>query len=248
MNIRQKITHQKNWKLKMRIALLIPLMFVIVYIVAQSGAIDMSSITGFATLGAKSNDVNDDTLPDGFSNPLGTENDDAYSIFASDASDKDIDEDQNKDKDQSDNQSVQDENSDENNDTQIQAPPVLGGGGGSSGSAPDDEPVVTPPATDLPENDTDDSTELIPSSTGGGLPPANFWGILYINDTVADIGETIIARINNTEYQTTTVVEGYYTITVPGLEGSTVELIYNGEVLETEILIYGNVQNLDLSV
>lgn len=430
----------KNWKLKMRIALIIPLMFVIVYIVAQTGAIDMSSITGFATLGAKSNDVNDDNqIPAGLSGTIPDGND--YSIFTQDSSDKDKDKDKDKDddnnQDQSDNQSDQDDNlEDGNNDTQIQTPPVLGGGGGgSSGGTPDDEPVVTLPIDDTTaptllnlnievttiddtkQNDinisieTDEPTSikindengLVYSNTSlktnrsilltnqtdgnrlynitfsdssnnnysielsalidttapevidylvkifdrddddnnndvkltlnlnesastyaqiinselnitnsifsinpifyfynlsegnyigfdlnitdisgnvnnlsilsninitknvvednttdnppngdsdgstGAIPdiPANFWGQLYINDTVADAGETITATINDTEYQTTTVADGYYTVTVPGT-GETVDFSYNYTVIETSSGIGGAVKELNL--
>ncbi|MBW6462048.1 MAG: hypothetical protein K0B07_03305 [DPANN group archaeon] len=240
MGLRKKIITQKNWKLKMQITLLIPLIFVIVYIFAQTGAIDLSSITGFATLGAKGNNQNNnDKSPAVLSDAILPEND--YSIFAQDSFDKDKDK-KKDDKDKDSDESNQDDNSDENDDAQGQEPPALGGGG-SGGKKNDKPPVVTPPTDD----DDDNNPEQYHGSTGA-IPdfPANFWGILTINYNVASAGETIIATVNNTEYQTTTLTGGYYTITFPET-GELIDFSYNGTLIGSSSVISGAVKELNLT-
>ena len=227
----------------MRVALLVPLMFVIVYLVAQTGAIDMSSITGFATLGAKNNNENNpnDNIPTGLSGTLPDEND--YLIFTQGPSDKDKDK-QDNDKTESIPDDDNNNSQDENDDAQGQEPRVfIVGGGGSTDGAKDDKPVVTPPEDDT--NYEDDSES--PHGSTAAIPdfPANFWGLLYINDSIAGAGETIIATINNTQCLITTVEGGYYTITVPG-NGDAIDFSYNYTIIETSPAISGAVKEVNL--
>ncbi len=227
MNLKKKITNQKNWKSKMRLALLVPLMVVVIYIVAQSGAVDFSSITGLAILGAKGDDSLSEEVIDASKETVEDDSPDYDLLYLEGSEDEDIEE----------NVDTPAENETDDNETVQDTPMILSGGsgGGGSGSSGHDEPPV------------DDDLEDDNISYTGPSMPANFWGQLYIGGNPSDANETITVKVETLNYTTDTLDNGYYTITVPGSEGDIIEFFYNNTSVGSSSWAEGKIENISLS-
>ena len=226
MNLKKRITSQNNWKAKIRLALLVPLLVVVIYIVAQSGAVDFSSITGFATLGAKGDDNLPEEVNDTSKESIRDDSSDYDLLHLKDIGDEDI-EDNAVD--------APAENKTDDNETVLDSPIILSSGGGGGSSGGDNPPIVeNPPVDDDP----------IPNTTPS--MPANFWGQLYIGGNLSDAGETITVKVKALDYTTNTQDNGYYTITVPGSEGDIIEFFYSTLLVGSSSWAEGKTEQIDL--
>ncbi len=186
---------------------------------------DFSSITGFATLGARDDNNLTEDVNDAGKESIKNDSSDYDLLHLEDIEDEIIDEDIN---------NTPAENETDDNETVPDSPMILSGGGGGGSSGDDNPPIVdNPPVDDLILN-------TAPSM------PANFWGQLYIGGNLSGAGETITVEVEALEYTTDTQDDGYYTITVPGTESDIVEFFYNETQVGSSSWAEGKIEQIDL--
>ena len=198
---RYEFQKDKNWKTKFRLVLLIPLLFVILYVASN-----------IATTGSPTGHV--------IGTPINPENknDDSAAVFEFN--------DRNTETDNSETENTIDENKTEDTDETPDETPIISGGGSSGSTTPDDTQNDAPGIP--PENDNactpPPGTEIFIKTNSSEHPtlPAEFWGTVTVDGNPADDFLEVTANMNGTLVSKTKTCMGYYDIMVPEGEGTEV--------------------------
>ena len=209
----------KNWKTKFRLVLLIPLIFIIIYI---TGTLDITGMTGKVTetLTTVSDTIAEDT--------------DSFTAFSKEKTYEDDNKEDSNSKDD-DDEDTEDEPAEEVNSIFS----ILSGSFSSSNSQDDNKQTKTDSEEDekIDEDIDENICEIMPETiifieaeTDAGSPPtpqAEFWGTVTVDGKIAEDWLDVKAEANNSIISQAKTCKGYYDISIPDTASDEIKIFIN---------------------